>query len=146
MFRVCIVILCIVLILYIHPPVTEPMSMRSTYFNQHLNDHGYYIDTDAMSIYDKHDTLIKHYPTLSFNSNESSRIAINKPLTNTILLDHNIPTPTHDIITTQNKNTFKHAKSYFPCVLKPVDGQQGKDVYTHIDTQRQFDLILNQTF
>jgi len=146
MFRVCIVILCIILILYIHPPVTEPMSMKSSHFNRNLNDHGYYIDTDARSIYDKHDTLIKHYPTLSFNSNESSRIAINKPLTNTILLDHNIPTPTHDIITIQNKNTFKHAKSYFPCVLKPVDGQQGKDVYTHIDTQRQFDLILNQMF
>lgn len=99
-----------------------------------------------MSIYDLENTLIKQYPSLSFNSKESSRIAINKPLTNMILLDHNISTPIHHIITTENKNKFKHAKTYFPCVLKPVDGQQGKDVYTHIDTQLQFDTILNQMF
>ena len=149
MFRmgVCIIIICVVFIFYTtYSPVTEPMSMRSVHFNQYITKHGYYIDTNTMSIYDNHDTLIKQYPSLSFNSNESSRIAINKPLTNTILLDHNIPTPTHHIITTENKNRFKHTKAYFPCVLKPVDGEQGKDVYTHIDEQPQFDTILNQMF
>ena len=59
-------------------------------------------------------------------------------------MNNNIPTPKHIIITKENKDSFKNAKNYFPCVLKPVDGMQGKDVYTHIDNQDEFNKILNK--
>ena len=79
-----------------------------------------------------------------FNSNKSHYIAKNKPLTNNILLKNNIPTPKNIIIDNENKFEFINANKYFPCVLKPVDGMQGKDVFTHIDNQTEFDSILNK--
>lgn len=123
--------------------VQENMSMKSNYLNRKLNESGYYIDINNYAIVDKNNNIIKKYPTMYFNSNQSHYIAKNKPLTNNILLKNNIPTPKNIIITNENKSEFINANKYFPCVLKPVDGMQGKDVYTHIDNQNEFDNILN---
>ena len=123
--------------------VQENMSMKSNYLNRKLNENGYYIDLNNYAIVDKNNNIIKKYPTMYFNSNQSHYIAKNKPLTNNILLKNNIPTPKNIIISNENKSDFINANKYFPCVLKPVDGMQGKDVYTHIDNQNEFDNILN---
>lgn len=120
------------------------MSMRSNYLNRKLNEKGYKTDLQNFSILDQNNNVVKKYSTIYFNSNESHYTAKNKPLTNKILMNNNIPTPKHIIITNENKNKFMNALEYFPCVLKPVDGMQGKDVYTHIDTQKEFDEILNK--
>lgn len=122
--------------------VQENMSMRSNYLNRKLNEKGYKTDLKNYAILDQNNNIIKKYSTLYFNSNKSHYTAKNKPLTNEILMNNKIPTPKHIIITNENKNNFVDASEYFPCVLKPVDGMQGKDVYTHIDNQVEFDKIL----
>ena len=141
-------LLLLILLLFIlinnYVKVQENMSMKSNYFNRKLNENGYKVDLDTYSILDYNNKLIKQYPTLYFNSNKSHYTAKNKPLTNKILMNNNIPTPKHVIITIKNKDHFTNASNYFPCVLKPVDGMQGKDVYTHIDNQDEFNKILNK--
>ena len=123
--------------------VQENMSMRSNYLNKKLNENGYKTDLNNYTILDKNNNIVKKYSTIYFNSTKSHYAAKNKPLTNQILMNNNIPTPKHVIITKLNKDSFRDASTYFPCVLKPVDGMQGKDVYTHIDNQEEFDNILN---
>ena len=143
-----ILILIFILILFILCNrllnVQENMSMRSPSFNRKLNEKGYKLDVNSNTILDNNNKIIKQYPTIYFNSKNSHYTAKNKPKTNDILLKNNVPTPNHIIVNKNNKNIFKNAEKYFPCVLKPVDGMQGKDVYTHIDTQKEFDKILNE--
>ena len=128
--------------------VQENMSMRSNYLNRKLNEKGYKTDLENYAILDSNNNIIKKYPTIYFNSKNSHYIAKNKPYSNQILLENNIPTPKHMIISNNNKNQFNDSTKYFPCVLKPVDGMQGKDVYTHIDNQKEFneklDLLLKK--
>ena len=140
---ILLTILLIFIIINMMLNVQENMSMKSNYLNKKLNENGYYIDLNNYSIIDKNNNIIKKYQTMYFNSNKSHYIAKNKPLTNNILLKNNIPTPKNIIISNENKSKFINAAKYFPCVLKPVDGMQGKDVYTHIDNQNEFDNILN---
>ena len=139
-----LIILLLFIIINIYLLKKEHMSMRSSYFNNKLNEKGYRLNIETKSIVDNNNNIIKKYPTLNFNSMESHYIAKNKPLTNKILMENNIPTPKHIIITDKNKNMLYNIKQYFPCVLKPVDGMQGKDVYTHIDTLNEFNEILNK--
>ena len=141
---ILLIILSIFIIINIMMNVQENMSMKSNYLNKKLNENGYYIDLDNYSIIDKNNNIIKKYQSMYFNSNKSHYIAKNKPLTNNILLKNNIPTPKNIIIDNENKFEFINANKYFPCVLKPVDGMQGKDVFTHIDNQTEFDSILNK--
>lgn len=146
-YKLILVLLLIILIFYVLNrliKVQENMSMRNNYLNYLLNKNGYKIDFENYSILDKNNNLLKKYSTLNFNTNESHKTAKNKPLTNNILNKNNIPTPNHIIITKDNLFMFKDTSQYFPCVLKPVDGMQGKDVYTHIDTQEEFDHIINK--
>lgn len=124
--------------------VQENMSMKSNYLNRKLNENGYKVDLENYAILDENNNIVKKYPTLYFNSNSSHYTAKNKPLTNKILMKNNVPTPKHIIITKKNKHIFSEASEYFPCVLKPVDGMQGKDVYTHIDNQDEFNNILRK--
>lgn len=141
---ILLIILLIFIIVNIYCNVQENMSMRSNYLNRKLNEHGYRTDLKNYAILDQNNKIIKKFPTLYFNSNQSHYTAKNKPLTNQILMKSNIPTPKHFIITRINKDNFKDSQKYFPCVLKPVDGMQGKDVYTHIDNQNEFNNILNK--
>ena len=136
-------ILLLFIIINMYMNVQENMSMKSNYLNKKLNENGYYIDLDNYSILDKNNNIVKKYQSMYFNSNKSHYTAKNKPLTNNILLKNNIPTPKNIIINNENRSEFINASKYFPCVLKPVDGMQGKDVFTHIDNQNEFDKILN---
>ncbi len=142
-FTVILLILLLFILCNIYLNVKENMSMRSNYLNRKLNEKGYKIDLKNYAILDQNNNVVKKYSTLYFNSNKSHYIAKNKPLTNDILMKNNIPTPKHIIITKDNKNEFNNVSQYLPCVLKPVDGMQGKDVYTHIDTQTEFNSILS---
>lgn len=143
-FILLIFILLIFILCNIYFNIHENMSMKSNYLNRKLNEKGYKTDLNNYSILDKNNNIIKKYSTLYFNSNASHIVAKNKPLTNDILMRNNIPTPKHIIITKDNKESFNDASQYFPCVLKPVDGMQGKDVYTHIDSQSEFNTILSK--
>ena len=141
---ILLIILLIFILINNYFKVQENMSMKSNYFNRKLNEIGYKVDINTYSILDQNNNVVKKYPTLYFNSNKSHYVAKNKPLTNKILMENNIPTPKHIIITNKNQELFLDASNYFPCVLKPVDGMQGKDVYTHIDNQEEFNIILKK--
>ena len=117
--------------------------MKNQRLNKIFNDNGYNIDINNYSI-NKNDTVIKEYSTGNFNTLEAHKTAKNKPMTNTIFAENNIPVPKHAII--DNVNKFKYINNIipieFPCVLKPVDGMQGKDVNTFIKNKDQYNNIL----
>jgi hypothetical protein len=121
--------------------------MKDTRLQKTLENHGFEIDIEELSIIKKENGRIvfkKEYPTQFFNNIESHKIAKNKPLSNSIFKKHGIPVPDHVIIDENNKDKFIYEYDInFPCVLKPVDGMQGKDVNTFIKNKEQFINILN---
>jgi cyanophycin synthetase len=129
----------------------EHMSMQNTHLQKILNDNGFEIDSDNFIIKKCIDTgngnqdcFIKTYSSKHFNSMKSHEIAKNKSLSNSIFEENNIPVPKHKIINNKNKDYYLNEyKLEFPCVLKPIDGMQGKDVNTFIKNKNQFENILN---
>lgn len=125
----------------------EHMSMKDTRLQKTLEEYGFEVDIEELSIIKKDNNKIvfkKKYPTQFFNNIESHKIAKNKPLSNSIFKKNNIPVPDHWIIDENNKDKFIYEYDIsFPCVLKPVDGMQGKDVNTFIKNKEQFINILN---
>jgi len=124
----------------------EYMTMKNIKLNEIFKENGYEIDIDTFTIKkcEGEVCLEKQYKTRNFNSTESHHKAKNKPLSNTIFKNNNIPVPDHYIIDNTNKYYYLNEFNIkFPCVLKPVDGMQGTDVYTFIKTKEQFSQILN---
>ncbi len=128
----------------------EHMSMKDNYFKNELNKNNIEIDIDNLTI-KKCDTYtdnnnkckIKKYSTKNFNSLEAHRFAKNKHLSNQTFMENDIPVPKHEIIDYYNKEQYINSnKIKFPCVLKPIDGMQGKDVNTFIKNIKQFNSIL----
>ena len=124
----------------------EHMTMKNTKLNKIFEKNGYEIDSNTFTIRkcENEKCLVKTYKTRNFNSMESHYKAKNKPLSNTIFKNNNIPVPDHYIIDNENKYYYLNDFDIkFPCVLKPVDGMQGTDVYTFIKNKAQFSDILN---
>jgi cyanophycin synthetase len=121
----------------------EHMTMKNQRLNKIFNDNGYIIDVNNYTI-KKDNIIIKEYSTGNFNTYEAHKTAKNKPLTNIFFAKNNIPVPKHIIIDNKNKFKFMDDNSLieYPCVLKPVDGMQGKDVNTFIKSKEQFNNIL----
>jgi cyanophycin synthetase len=123
----------------------EHMSMKDPYLNQVLINNNYIIDTDKLIIKkcENGKCYIKEYQTKHFNSLEAHRFAKNKALSNKTYMDNGIPVPKHSIITIYNKDEYLNNPSIqYPCVLKPIDGMQGKDVNTFIKNNEEFNSIL----
>jgi len=150
LIKIIILILLSCFILYIINNIfkqKEHMNIKNTRLNKVLKDNGYEIDYDNFIIKkcDKDICIEKKYYSLNFNNYDSHLTAKNKPKSNKIFKENNIPVPDHWIINNENKNYFLnnfHLK--FPCVLKPIDGMQGKDVYTFINNKDKFTKILNE--
>ena len=122
------------------------MTILNTMLQRTLNKNGYEVDIDNYIItkceYNKCKKYV--YSTSNFNNIKSHKIAKNKAVSNTIFLKNNIPVPNHWIINKNNKEYYLNEYSLvFPCVLKPIDGMQGKDVNTFIKNKKQFEKILN---
>jgi len=127
----------------------EHMSINDSGLNKILAKHNIEIDKEnrilKKCVDDK--CYTKKYETNHFNSRESHFLAKNKPKSNTIFKENNIPVPKHHIINTKNK--FYYLNDFnpvYPCVLKPVDGMQGKDVNTFIKTKEHYNKILIDLF
>jgi glutathione synthase/RimK-type ligase-like ATP-grasp enzyme len=144
-----IIIVLVYLILYIINNILnkkEHMSMQNTRLNKVLTENGFEIDANNFIIKkcENDNCLTKKYHSLHFNNLNSHLTAKNKPLSNKIFAENNIPVPKHWIINKENKNYYMNEfKLTFPCVLKPVDGMQGTDVNTFIKNKDQFIRILN---
>lgn len=122
----------------------EHMSMRNNRLNEVLDKYNISINKDNFNLY-QNGKIIKTYPTSHFNSMESHHLAKDKIKTNSLLLKNKIPVPNHYIINNNNKDIYiNNNKIGFPCVLKPINGMQGKDVYTFIENQEEFNKILNK--
>lgn len=76
----------------------------------------------------------------SFNSKESIKIAKNKYKTNNILKNNNIKVP-NSIIININDNI---SKINYPIVLKPINGTFGRDVYTNIENEKDYNIIIKK--
>jgi D-alanine-D-alanine ligase-like ATP-grasp enzyme len=146
----CLIVLVLLLIFHLINNIlkkNEHMSMKDGRLQKTLEEYGFEIDIEELSILKKDNGNIifkKKYPTTFFNSIESHKRAKNKPLSNSIFKKNNIPVPDHFIIDENNKDKFIYEYDIiFPCVLKPVDGMQGKDVNTFIKNKEQFINILN---
>jgi len=121
--------------------------MKDNYLKTTLNKHGININIDKLRLEkcdNNNNCNIKQYDTKNFNSLDSHIFAKNKSMSNKIFMENNIPVPKHIIIDKNNKESFLNNEHiYFPCVLKPIDGMQGKDVNTYIKNMKQFNTILN---
>ena len=148
MYIIIIIILITLIFYFINNllKINEKMSMREPILKNYLEKNGYEIDTEKYIIKKcvNDNCYTKQYKTRYFNDIESHFIAKNKPVSNTIFLENEIPVPKHIIINNSNKNTYldNDYNIKFPCVLKPVDGMQGKDVNTFIKNKKQFNNIL----
>ena len=146
---ILIIIICIIFT-YLNNilRVKEHMSMKNIRLNAVLKENGYELDIEEMIIRkcldkDKADNcFIKKYETNQFNSIKAHNLAKNKPLSNKLFMENNIPVPKHWIIKSNDSSTYKNIG--FPCVLKPVDGMQGTDVNTFIKTKDSYDKILKE--
>lgn len=140
-----ILIMLIVIFFYLINILLKPfehMSMKNNRLNKIFNENGYSIDVDEFVI-KKDDDIIKEYSTKNFNNIKSHNTAKNKPLSNSIFSQNDIPVPKHEIIDNNNKYVYMYdTQIEFPCVLKPIDGMQGKDVNTFIKNIEQFRIIL----
>ena len=148
-YQLFILIICIfVILIFINNNLRfkEHMNIENPQLLKILEKDGFEIDIDNYIIKKCIDNncIEKKYSTRNFNNLESHRLAKNKPESNTIFANNNIPVPKHYIINNENKNYFMYNFPIeFPCVLKPVDGMQGTDVNTFIKNIDQFRLILN---
>lgn len=123
----------------------EHMNMYNTKLKQILIENNYEINTDNFTINKcNNNECIKYkYDSINFNNSLSHHLAKNKPKSNKIFQINNIPVPKHWIINNNNKEYYiKKFNIFFPCVLKPVDGMQGKDVNTFIKNKSQYISIL----
>lgn len=123
----------------------EHMTMQNSYLQRILKKNGYEIDIDNFIIKKciNNKCTTKAYKTDHFNTIDSHYLAKNKPASNTIFMNNNIPVPKHIIINNENKSDFLNNYDLkFPAVLKPIDGMQGTDVHTFIKTRKQFIKIL----
>ena len=152
-----IIILLIILFFIINNSLKhemkEHMTMKNTLLQEVLNNNGYKVDADKNTIekcneLDNNKSCKKFvYDAHHFNNKKSIHLSVNKNLSNKIFSDNNIPVPQHWIINKKNKNYFLYDfKMFYPCVLKPLDGQQGIDVNTFIKNKEQFTDILNNLF
>jgi cyanophycin synthetase len=109
-----------------------------------LEKNGYEINFDDYIIKKCNNDICieKKYDSIHFNNEKSHYLSKNKNLSNTIFLKNSIPTPIHVIINYKNKDEYLKKSISFPCVLKPIDGMQGTDVYTFIKNKDQFNNIL----
>ena len=123
--------------------------MQNTKLKQIFENNGYEIDINEFTIKkcddNKNECIEKKYKTKYFNSMKAHDIAKNKPVSNTLFIENNIPVPKHWIVDNNNKYYYlNEINIQYPCVLKPVDGMQGTDVNTYIKNNQQFDKILNK--
>jgi cyanophycin synthetase len=124
----------------------EHMKMMNTKLVDTLEKNGYEINVDNYTIKKCNNNTCnqKNYKSIDFNDEKSHYLSKNKHLSNTIFLKNSIPTPIHVIIDHKNKDEYLNKSIIFPCVLKPIDGMQGTDVYTFIKNKEQFNKILLQ--
>ncbi len=144
LYTFIIFLLFIILNKYLKTKSKEHMSMQNTRLTKILTDDGYIIDIDNFIIKKNGETF--KYNSKNFNNINAHNTAKNKPLSNKIFSENNIPVPTHWIINNENKSEYINdsLKKSFPCVLKPVDGMQGEDVNTFIKNNDQFKKILEE--
>jgi hypothetical protein len=147
--KIIIISILIYFIFYIFNNILkkrESMSMQNIILNKVLKENGFEIDIDNFVIKKcvNNKCISKKYFSLYFNNLNSHLIAKNKPKSNKIFAENDIPVPEFWIINKGNKDYYINDFNLkYPCVLKPVDGMQGKDVNTFIKTKDQYIRILN---
>lgn len=78
------------------------------------------------------------------NSQSSSLITHNKFLSKKIFKQNAILTPKSWLVPTIKKaRELIIKRDIFPCVIKPIDGAHGNDVYANIETVEELDEVLN---
>ena len=148
--NILILILIIVIIFYYLNKLVkkrEHMAMYNSRLKKALNKNGYDVDINKYIITKCKNNFCKRYvyKSKNFNDSKSHFLAKNKVMSNKIFLNNNIPVPNHWISDNKNKEYYLNKFPLScPCVLKPIDGMQGKDVHTFIKNKSQFEEILNK--
>lgn len=83
--------------------------------------------------------------SLPVNSQSSSSISSNKYLSKKILKEFNIPTPKSWLVKTiSSAKKIIITKNLFPCVIKPIYGSHGDEIYANIETTHELNSVLRQ--
>lgn len=109
-------------------------------FYEQVQQNNYKIDKKNKEIIfcDDNNNCIKKSYINHFNTQEGTKLTVNKTITSEILNKHNIPVPKFAIINIKEDETQVLMKMdenniTFPIVLKPIDGTFGIDVITNIE-------------
>jgi cyanophycin synthetase len=129
---------------YMPKPMIEKMTMKDNLLQTYGKQKGitFYPNERKIQICNSNSCISKTYPRVHFNSIQSHQLAKNKPKTTDLLKLHDIPTPNYLIIDRNSPDKIK--PNQYPVVLKPLDGMQGKDVYTDIENEKQFEKIKSE--
>ena len=123
----------------------ETFNFKDDNLNKILNDNNYFvkISNDSNVIYKKNDDIQQTIFIYNKKSN-NDYFTNDKNLTNKLLNKNNIPVPNFFLITKKNFEKFYNENLLgYPCVLKPSDESQGKDVFTNINNKEKFRSILD---
>jgi len=130
--------------------IIEPMYFGNFHFQKYLKKYNLDVDPEnriisKCNIKKNGDEKChyKKYYTSKFNTKDTYKLSQNKPDSNSIFNKYNLPVPIHHVINDFNKEYYLNEfVPTYPCVLKPVDGQQGIGVNSYIKTKTIFNKIL----
>lgn len=98
-----------------------------------INNFLWYIEDDNKKRHYFHITVCDQ------TSSVSSTITVYKHITNHFLSGLGIPSPKGKIFSiSQKEESWKYAKQFHSCVVKPTNGSGGKDVFTNLKTKKEF--------
>lgn len=98
-----------------------------------INNFLWYIENDNKKRHYFHITVCDQ------TSSVSSTITVYKHITNHFLSSLGIPSPKGKIFPiSQKEESWKYAKQFHSCVVKPTNGSGGKDVFTNLKTKKEF--------
>ena len=142
---ILIFIILIVFISFFNKPIQENLNFERKFLIPYYTRNGIKIDTLNKLLIKNNRTL---YYKNNFNPDKSRYNCINKFKTNQILNKNNLPVPKmylYNINKSINYNIYQIEKKInYPLVIKPIDGQQSKDVNVNIKSRHHMIRIIKK--
>ena len=124
----------------------ENFSFRNKKLNKILNDNNYFVKrhNNSYIIYKKNNNDFQQNIFIYNRKKNHNYLTKHKNLTSKLYKKNKIPIPKFFVITKNNSLKFYNKNLIkYPCVLKPANQGQGKDVFTNINNKEKFNSILD---
>jgi cyanophycin synthetase len=133
------------IVFLLNKPIQENLNFERKFLIPYYNNNGIKIDKLNKLLVKKNKKL---YYKNNFNPDKSRHNCINKFKTNKILNENNLPVPKmylYNLNKSINYNISQIEKNInYPLVIKPIDGQQSKDVNVNIKNRNDMTKIIKK--